>query len=734
MKVREIIKDELSRIGSRNLYIVVLVVIPLFTILFLATIFGKGVIEEVPVGAVDYSCSILSGKILDKADASPTLKVTNVYLNEDEAIRAMQEFKVYGFVVIPPNFDRELYSGHKPEVVCYYHKSALAVGEEVNGAFLKVLADVASSFIEESGAKGGLPKETLKAVAMPVNINGIPEYNSDLNFTSYITYPFILIFLQILLIVLVIYTLGNEDLPRSRPAEIPYRVVPYIAIFGIYTIAATFVCFNILGIPSNGNIIALALSGILLFTATAGVGILIACIIPNLSIAISIGSMYGALGATTCGITFPIEQMDKWVQILAQLFPVRDFTLIYHNITYRGLPATYSIMEIAILVGFSSLIWSVPYIMGLRKKGETKKKVGENEIIYGLALIVLGGTIGYSLLYNIIYMPNKVKEVPVAVCDASSTSLSREFISTLDATSGVEVIHSLPDYPQAQLLMKEHKVRGIIYIPHDFAQRIATSKESIFILEGTTTSFLYYLAMQESCVGAMQKINGEYRDLVLNSIPLEGKLALASAPQMAIASVPLTNEDGGYATFLLPVVLIVALFQTMLMAMGVWRGRSLWNIFGFASIYAVITIFVIGFVPTLFNLPYEGSPLYLIPFIILFLVATACTGYFLSSFFTDSESVNLLVPFFSIGLIFLSGMSYPRECMPWFWQMAYYILPCPPAITGYIKLNSLGAGLEAVTTEMITMAIQAIIYGVGGFLLWKNRERVSLELYKKGRP
>jgi len=223
----------------------------------------------------------------------------------------------------------------------------------------------------------------------------------------------------------------------------------------------------------------------------------------------------------------------------------------------------------------------------------------------------------------------------------------------------------------------------------------------------------------------------------VKSLPLEGKLMLAKAPQMQIAGISLTNQNGGYATFLIPVVFIVALFQTMIMAMGVWQGTlagkanrkllrhksSPVKIILFATgFYLLVSIFVIGLVPLLFNLPYSGDIAGTMIFIALFLLATATTGYLLSTFFTDSESVNLVVPFFSIGLIFLSVMSFPRERMPWIWQMCYYIFPCTPAITGYIKLNSLGAEFGAVGREILILAIQTIAYLlIGLFITYKKR-------------
>lgn len=736
---------ELDIIASRRLYLVVLIAIPLFTILFLTTIFGKGAIENVPIGVVDYSNSRLSEEIRDELAASSTLSLDNnhIFTSEFEAIKAMQRMEIFGFLVIPDGYDKKLYSGIKPELTYFYHKSLLAIGEEVNGAFLTVLANVASSYLEESGMNGGLGSKSLKAVAMPLEINATPIYNSNLNFSVYITYPFILIFLQILLIILTVYTIGSDShfknirnsilcsVKRAVPA-LAGKLLPYFIIFSTYTLAATYICFDLMGFPFSGNLYIPALSGILLIAATMAIGLAIVTFIPNLSIAISIASMYGALGATTCGITFPIDAMDKWVIVIAQLFPIRHFTHIYHNIIYLDAPFIYNLKGLAAILLFIILI---PCAIGLHykftanKKTDTIKALSSNlSPIYGVMLIVLGGTIGYSLLYNLIYMPNTVEEVPIAVVDHSSTPISREYTSYLSATEGVQVYSYNQDYPASRQLLEEEKVRGIIYLPKDFAERINRGEEAIFILKGTTTSFLYYLTMQESAIGAMQDINNKYRSRIIEQLPVEGKLALSQAPQININGISLYNSKGGYATFLLPVVLIVALFQTMLMAIGVSRiANPSKCIRGFTLVYILISIIILGAVPLIFNLPFNGKFLPIMAFISLFLLVTAIFGTALSYTLPDKESVTLIVPFFSVGLIFLSGVSFPKEAMPHFWQLFGYLFPSTPAITGYIKLNSMGAPLSAVKNETALLIAQGVLYTIILYMLSKRVKKTSQE-------
>lgn len=48
-----VLRRELRRMVSRRLYFGVCVALPLFCILFMATIFGSGQMERIPVGVVD---------------------------------------------------------------------------------------------------------------------------------------------------------------------------------------------------------------------------------------------------------------------------------------------------------------------------------------------------------------------------------------------------------------------------------------------------------------------------------------------------------------------------------------------------------------------------------------------------------------------------------------------------------------------------------------------------------
>ena len=362
---------------------------------------------------------------------------------------------------------------------------------------------------------------------------------------------------------------------------------------------------------------------------------------------------------------------------------------------------------------------------------------------YAILLVLIGGIFVYGLLYNYMYAPNIVTNVPVAVVDNSHSQLSRNFIRRLDATPQTEIYAQAIDYHEAKEWMKTGKVQGIIYLPHDFEERVFRGDEAVFSLYATTDAFLYFEALQGSSSLVMLAINDKYRPDGAVFLPPQGLLAVAMAQPINVSGTALYNYTEGYGSYLIPAVMMIIIFQTLLMVIGMvtgeeysTRGIRVYIPFGqgwgnatrivagktfvYCSLYAVFALFLLGLLPYFFSIPNIGNGLYIVLLMIPYLIATSFLGLAASRYFTDSEAPLLMIAFFSVGLIFLSGVSYPMELMPWYWKAAHYILPAAPGTLAFVKLNSMGASMADIRPEYITLWGQAGIY----FLL-------SIWVYKK---
>ena len=166
---------------------------------------------------------------------------------------------------------------------------------------------------------------------------------------------------------------------------------------------------------------------------------------------------------------------------------------------------------------------------------------------YAVLLVLMGGIFVYGLLYNYMYAPNIVTDVPVAVVDNSHSELSRNFIRWLDATPQAEIYDQAMDYHEAKEWMKAGKVQGILYLPHDFEERVFRGDEAVFSLYATTDAFLYFEALQGASSRVMLAINDKYRPDGAVFLPPQGLLAVAMAQPVNIAGTALYNYTEGYS-------------------------------------------------------------------------------------------------------------------------------------------------------------------------------------------
>ena len=375
------------------------------------------------------------------------------------------------------------------------------------------------------------------------------------------------------------------------------------------------------------------------------------------------------------------------------------------------------------------------------------------------------------------YAPNLVRKTPVAVVDNSHSALSREYIRLLNATPQASVYALTPNYLEAKEWLKQSKVDGILYLPADFDARVGRGEQSVFSVYAATDAFLNFKNLQEASSRVMLAVNDAHRAEGAVFLPPQGLLAVASSAPVNVSGTALYNYTEGYGSYLIPAVMIIIIFQTLLMVIGMvtgeeaernrrpifpkqsqfsssrevvlprltgelrrgkypkgevvgkhknltWR-QALYNVSGrtfvYVMLYFIFALFLLGLLPHFFSIPNIGNGRDIITMIIPFLIGTSFFGLAASRYFTDSEAPLLMIAFFSVGYIFLSGVSYPLELMPWYWQAAHYVVPAAPAVLAFVKLNSMGGDMADIRPEMITLWVQVVVYFLLSLWVFKNK-------------
>ena len=788
---------ECHRITSRRLYFGVCILLPLFCLFFMATIFGNGQMENIPIGIVDQDNTAASRTIARRIAATPTFRVTEHFTDEASARQALQRKEIYGYLSIPPQFEQKTVSGTGATLTYYYHYALLSVGSELMAAFETTLAPVALSPIVVQAEALGVGQEQIQTFLLPVEANTHPLYNPDMDYSIYLSQPFFFVLFQILILLVTVYAIGSEfkfgttqewmgaatpagkDPANLRNADmltaVAGKLLPYTVMFSVIGILANYVLFGLMNIPFQGSLWLMNIVTILFIMATQALAVLIFSIFPKIAYIISVVSMVGSLGATLSGVTFPVTAMYAPVHAASYLFPVRHFTEAAQAMIYFDAGFAYFWQSVAVLLVFLLLaILILPllkwWILRMKESEETLhigdkalSGIAATDIQFGISsgtslgteaslsnvirhewkaiatnpailLVLAGGIFLYGLLYNYMYAPNLVRKAPVAVVDLSHSALSREYVRWLDAAPQTSVYAQTPNILEARKWMKKGEVTGILYIPSDFETRVARGETSVFTLYAATDAFLNFKGLQEASSRVMLAVNDAHRRAGTVFLPPQGLLAVASSTPVSVSGTALYNYTEGYGSYLIPAVMIVIIFQTMLMVIAMltgeeaeqrregihsMRARSLKDMlcivsgrtFVYVMLYVVFSMFLLGLLPHIFSIPNIGSGWDIVTMMIPFLLATSFFALAVSRWFTDSEAPLLMIAFFSVGYIFLSGVSYPLELMPWYWQAAHYVFPVAPAVLAFVKLNSMGGSLADIWPQMLTLWIQVIIYG-----------------------
>lgn len=347
-------------------------------------------------------------------------------------------------------------------------------------------------------------------------------------------------------------------------------------------------------------------------------------------------------------------------------------------------------------------------------------------------LLIVGGMVAYGLLYNLLYQPNVVREAPVVVVDNSHTHLSRRFISLIDASPDAEIVATAADLGEARSVLSRGKAEAILYLPHDMGRRIGRGEQAMFVILSSTATFLYYEATVGAVEEAMLALGDETRSDMLWTLPVPLVATLSGRETTGVVGNALFNPTKGYADYLVPVVFVIIIFQTMVMVISMNSGerkakgttllRGVRTGYGgrltitlarsatYCAIYGALSLFLIGWLPRIFHLPHLTTTWELVAMMFPFMLATSLFGQAFGQLFNDREAPIVVITFFSVGLIFLSGISYPLQLLPGWWQAVHYIFPASPAIIAFVELGSMGASLADIAPQICIMWLQAAFY------------------------
>ena len=324
------------------------------------------------------------------------------------------------------------------------------------------------------------------------------------------------------------------------------------------------------------------------------------------------------------------------------------------------------------------------------------------------------------------FIDQNVKHLPTTIVDQDHSQQSRELMDKLRATATFDIVTVTSDAQHGREEIRSGRSRVAIVIPPDFHDDRAHGRKAriLVLIDGSDST---------ASSQALASVNG----LMANE-----NLVLAGggkAPEPVVGAQPiiLFNPAGRTANYIIPglVAILLQIVAVILTSLALVRERGTLEqllvtpinptglMLGKLAPYLVVGIFEMALVLTAmrwgFNVPIQGSLVFLFSMALIYLFAILAMGLFISTRAQTQAAAMQAGQMLLLPSIFLSGYIFPASGLP---PVLYWIGRCLPA-THMIAIMR-GVVLRNAGPIDLLPNVAALV-GMSVLLVWLSVRRFS---------
>lgn len=372
----QVIVRELHQLVSRPIYLFSIVIAPLVSYVFFLSLMAGGLPEELPTAVIDLDHSATSRNLTRQFTTVSSLAVTTEYASFSEAREAMQKGQIFGFIIIPPDFEADLMANRRPELSYYTTNAYLIPGALEYRSFKTTTTLAAAAAVQQTLlARGEYERDILPQI-QPITVDMHPLGNPWISYSVYLNNTFLPGVLGVIILLTTIFSIGSEIKHATsrewlRTADdnillaVTGKLLPQTLLFFIMGAFCLSLLYGYFHFPLQNGIWPMLAAMLLFVTALQGVSIFFVCIAPSLRIALSMGGLFGVVSFSLAGISFPAEAMYPVFHLLTDMLPLRHYFIIYADQALNGVPLYYSRLHYMVLFIYTLL--ALPFLPLLKR-------------------------------------------------------------------------------------------------------------------------------------------------------------------------------------------------------------------------------------------------------------------------------------------------------------------------------------------------------------------------------
>ncbi len=366
---------------------------PILYGILMGNVYKKGNVTDLPIIVVDEDNTTTSHKVIQMLNDNESIYVSDIlpstFNTKEIALKNGSEV----VLVIPRNFQADILQQKNPEIVYFVNASNTLTSNTASIAIATVLGTMKAGITIQSLQKKGVPAFVANQSYEPFKSTMIRQNIRSGNYL-YFMLPGVLltVFQQVLLLGLALsfaqeFETGSfKELvsKTSNPFKILFvKTFPYIfmSIF-IYILYYIFGMFYDMKLQTE--FWPFFYSAIAFILAVCFMGFLVSILLPNQLKATEVLMVVATPSFILSGFTWPMSQMPKWIQAIADCIPLTHYLKIFRILFIeKGNPSLIQPhLNSLIIIGSICFVLSLAIltIKVNKTKRELRKEVETNEI------------------------------------------------------------------------------------------------------------------------------------------------------------------------------------------------------------------------------------------------------------------------------------------------------------------------------------------------------------------
>jgi len=330
---------------------------------------------------------------------------------------------------------------------------------------------------------------------------------------------------------------------------------------------------------------------------------------------------------------------------------------------------------------------------------------------------------------------NSISDTPIALVNNDAGSLGSTFVTQLESINnktGMMELRAAQDYEKVKSQLQNSEINGGIIIPENFSEDILAGRQALITIVIDQSNPQLSVTIRSVLSSTIEAMGKQMAIFNLNSrYNVSITTATAMVTPYVVESKGIVPGEPNYFQFVAPGIIAMVVMMALMTGLphAISYEKDIGTLDGMLAapinrlsiilgkvmaqtVRGMIQGFIILILAVaLFGVVIQGNILLVIFLVLLTVFSFVGLGILITSFTENEETATMVMMTLMFPMMFLSGVFFPLQQMPWYMQGLARFLPLTYATTALRQVMVLGADLPAVGTDVL------ILIGFGIVLL-----------------